>query len=124
MAKPLVIVESPAKAKTISKFLGNGFDVRASVGHVADLPSKGLSIDVDNGFKPTYELTVRGAQVVKDLRALMKEASELYLATDEDREGEAISWHLLEYLKPKIPVKRMVFHEINKAGLDPPGKHP
>jgi DNA topoisomerase-1 len=118
MAKPLVIVESPAKAKTISKFLGNAFDVRASVGHVADLPSKGLSIDVDNGFKPTYELTQRGAQVVKELRALMKDASELYLATDEDREGEAISWHLLEYLKPKIPVKRMVFHEITKAAID------
>jgi DNA topoisomerase I len=118
MAKPLVIVESPAKAKTISKFLGNAFDVRASVGHVADLPSKGLSIDVDNGFKPTYELTVRGAQVVKDLRVLMKDASELYLATDEDREGEAISWHLLEYLKPKIPVKRMVFHEITKTAID------
>ena len=118
MAKPLVIVESPAKAKTISKFLGSAYDVRASVGHVADLPSKGLSIDVDNGFKPTYELTVRGAQVVKDLRVLMKDASELYLATDEDREGEAISWHLLEYLKPKIPVKRMVFHEITKTAID------
>jgi len=118
MAKPLVIVESPAKAKTISKFLGNAFDVRASVGHVADLPSKGLSIDVDNGFKPTYELTQRGAQVVKELRTLLKDASELYLATDEDREGEAISWHLLEYLKPKIPVKRMVFHEITKSAID------
>jgi DNA topoisomerase-1 len=118
MTRPLVIVESPAKAKTISKFLGNAFDVRASVGHVADLPSKGLQIDVDNGFKPTYELTVRGKDVVKDLRAAMKDASELYLATDEDREGEAISWHLLEYLKPKIPVKRMVFHEITKAAID------
>ena len=118
MAKPLVIVESPAKAKTISKFLGTAYDVRASVGHVADLPSKGLSIDVDNGFKPTYELTVRGAQVVKELRVLMKDASELFLATDEDREGEAISWHLLEYLKPKIPVKRMVFHEITKTAID------
>ena len=118
MPKPLVIVESPAKAKTISKFLGNAFDVRASVGHVADLPSKGLQIDVDNGFKPTYELTLRGKDVVKDLRAAMKDASELYLATDEDREGEAISWHLLEYLKPKIPVKRMVFHEITKAAID------
>jgi DNA topoisomerase-1 len=118
MAKPLVIVESPAKAKTLSKFLGAAYDVRASVGHVADLPSKGLSIDVDNGFKPTYELTTRGTQVVKELRVLMKDASELYLATDEDREGEAISWHLLEYLKPKIPVKRMVFHEITKAAID------
>ena len=118
MSKPLVIVESPAKAKTISKFLGSGYDVRASVGHVADLPSKGLSIDVDNGFKPTYELTDRGKQVIKELRALVKDASELYLATDEDREGEAISWHLLEYLKPKIPVRRMVFHEITKSAID------
>jgi DNA topoisomerase-1 len=118
MARPLVVVESPAKAKTISKFLGNTFDVRASVGHVADLPSKGLNIDVDNGFKPTYELTDRGKQVVKDLREALKDASELYLATDEDREGEAISWHLLEYLKPKVPVKRMVFHEITQAAID------
>ena len=118
MAKPLVVVESPAKAKTISKFLGADYDVRASVGHVADLPSKGLNIDVDNGFKPNYELTDRGKQVVKDLREALKDASELYLATDEDREGEAISWHLIEYLKPKVPVKRMVFHEITKAAID------
>jgi DNA topoisomerase I len=118
MPKPLVVVESPAKAKTLSKFLGSDYDVRASVGHVADLPSKGLNIDVDNGFKPTYELTERGKTVVKDLRAALKDASELYLATDEDREGEAISWHLLEYLKPKVPVKRMVFHEITKAAID------
>ena len=118
MAKPLVVVESPAKAKTISKFLGSDFDVRASVGHVADLPSKGLNIDVDNGFKPTYELTDRGKTVVKELRAALKDASELYLATDEDREGEAISWHLVEYLKPKVPVKRMVFHEITQAAID------
>ncbi len=118
MPKPLVIVESPAKAKTISKFLGATFDVRASVGHVADLPKKGMSIDVDNGFKPTYELTDRGKTVVKELKALIKDASELYLATDEDREGEAISWHLLEYLKPKVPVKRMVFHEITKSAID------
>jgi DNA topoisomerase I len=118
MAKPLVVVESPAKAKTISKFLGNAFDVRASVGHVADLPSKGLAVDVDNGFKPTYELTDRGKQVIKDLKVALKDASELYLATDEDREGEAISWHLLEHLKPKVPVKRMVFHEITASAID------
>jgi DNA topoisomerase-1 len=118
MSKPLVIVESPAKAKTLSKFLGSDYDVRASVGHVSDLPSKGLNIDVDNGFKPTYELTERGKTVVKDLKAALKDASELYLATDEDREGEAISWHLIEYLKPKVPVKRMVFHEITKAAVD------
>jgi DNA topoisomerase I len=118
MSRPLVIVESPAKAKTISSFLGAAFDVRASVGHVADLPSKGLAVDVDNGFKPTYELTDRGKQVVRELKALLKDASELYLATDEDREGEAISWHLLEQLKPKVPVKRMVFHEITKAAIE------
>jgi DNA topoisomerase-1 len=117
MSRPLVIVESPAKAKTIARFLGSEFDVRASVGHVADLPSSGLQIDVDNGFKPTYELTNRGKDVVKDLKALLKNATELYLATDEDREGEAISWHLLEYLKPKVPVKRMVFHEITEAAI-------
>ncbi len=116
--RPLVIVESPAKAKTISKFLGSEFDVRASVGHVADLPSKGLAVDVDNGFKPTYELTDRGRQVVKELRAALKDASELYLATDEDREGEAISWHLVQHLKPKVPVKRMVFHEITRSAID------
>ena len=118
MPKPLVVVESPAKAKTLSKFLGSDYDVRASVGHVSDLPSKGLNIDVDNGFKPTYELTERGKTVIKDLKAALKDASELYLATDEDREGEAISWHLLEYLKPKVPVKRMVFHEITKSAID------
>jgi DNA topoisomerase-1 len=118
MARPLVIVESPAKAKTIARFLGDDFDVRASVGHVADLPSKGLAVDVDNGFKPTYELTTRGRDVVKDLRAALKNASELYLATDEDREGEAISWHLLEHLKPRVPVKRMVFHEITRSAIE------
>src|SRR6201990_779649 len=118
MARPLVIVESPAKAKTIARFLGDDFDVRASVGHVADLPSKGLAVDVDNGFKPTYELATPGRDVVKDLRAALKNASELYLATDEDREGEAISWHLLEHLKPRVPVKRMVFHEITRSAIE------
>ena len=117
MAKSLVIVESPAKAKTISKYLGPEFDVRASVGHVADLPSKGLAVDVENGFKPSYELTERGRTVVKELKALLKTADALYLATDEDREGEAISWHLLEQLKPKVPVYRMVFNEINEKSI-------
>ncbi len=121
MSKPLVIVESPAKAKTIASFLGSEYDVRASVGHVADLPSKGLAVDVDNHFKPTYELTERGAKVVKELRQLVKQASAVYLATDEDREGEAISWHLVENLKsaikPGVPVHRVVFHEITKAAI-------
>jgi len=122
MSKPLVIVESPAKAKTIASFLGSEYEVQASVGHVADLPSKGLAVDVDNHFKPTYELTERGAKVVKDLRRLVKEASAVYLATDEDREGEAISWHLIENLKsavkPGTPVHRVVFHEITKTAID------
>ena len=117
MSNALVIVESPAKAKTISKFLGKGFDVRASVGHIADLPSKGLSVDVENSFKPTYELTERGSQVIKELKALLKGTDELYIATDEDREGEAIAAHLIEYLKPKVPVKRMVFHEITESAI-------
>ncbi|MFZ9231473.1 MAG: type I DNA topoisomerase, partial [Ilumatobacteraceae bacterium] len=120
--KPLVIVESPAKAKTIASFLGSEYDVRASVGHVADLPSKGLAVDVDNHFKAYYELTERGAKVVKELRQLVKQASALYLATDEDREGEAISWHLYENLKSALktgtPVHRVVFHEITKAAID------
>ncbi|MGA0262843.1 MAG: type I DNA topoisomerase [Ilumatobacteraceae bacterium] len=120
-SKPLVIVESPAKAKTIGSFLGSDYDVRASVGHVADLPSKGLAVDVDNHFKPTYELTERGAKVVKELRQLVKQASALYLATDEDREGEAISWHLYENMKsaikPGVEVHRVVFHEITKAAI-------
>jgi DNA topoisomerase-1 len=124
MARPLVVVESPAKAKTISRFLGGEYDVRASVGHIVDLPKKGLAVDVENGFKPTYELTERGKQVVKELRAALKNASELYLATDEDREGEAISWHLLEQLKPRVPVKRMVFHEITKSAIDEAAANP
>ena len=95
MTRPLVVVESPAKAKTIAKFLGNAYEVRASVGHVADLPKGGLAVDIENGFKPTYELTERGRDVVKDLKAALKDASELYLATDEDRESPP----LLEYGK-------------------------
>ncbi len=118
MARPLVIVESPAKAKTIARFLGDDFDVRASVGHVADLPSKGLAVDVDNSFKPTYELTTRGKRRREGPPRRAQGASELYLATDEDREGEAISWHLLEYLKPRVPVKRMVFHEITRSAIE------
>jgi len=120
MAKPLVIVESPAKAKTIARFLGSDYEVRASVGHIADLPSKGLAVQIDNDFEAEYELTVRGKDVVRDLRGLLKNASELYLATDEDREGEMIAHHLQEYLKPpkSVPVKRMVFHEITKAAIE------
>src|SRR5436309_10115102 len=118
MAGPLVIVESPAKARTIAGFLGGDFTVLASMGHVRDLPSKGLSVDTENGFKVDYEVHVSKKGVIKELRAALKDADELYLATDEDREGEAISWHLLEVLKPKVPVKRMVFHEITQHAID------
>ena len=118
MPKPLVIVESPAKARTIAGFLGSDFEVLSSVGHIRDLMPKGLSVDVDNGFKPTYEVYPNKKDVLRGLKAALKNASELYLATDEDREGEAISWHLLEELKPKVPVKRMVFHEITRAAIE------
>ncbi len=118
MAKPLVIVESPAKARTIAGFLGDDYNVESSVGHIRDLPSKGLSIDVDHHFTPTYEVHASKKDVIKRLKALLKDADELYLATDEDREGEAISWHLLQVLQPKVPVKRMVFHEITPAAIE------
>ena len=117
MSNPLVIVESPAKAKTIASFLGSDFTVEASVGHIRDLPSKGLSIDIDNDFKTDYEVNPEKKDVIKRLKALLKDADELYLATDEDREGEAIAWHLKEVLKPKIPTKRMVFHEITRQAI-------
>ncbi len=117
-SRPLVIVESPAKAKTISQFLGDDYIVEASVGHIRDLPSKGLSIDVDSDFKTDYEVNPDKKDVIKRLKALLKDADELYLATDEDREGEAIAWHLQEVLKPKVPVKRMVFHEITRGAIE------
>lgn len=114
-SKPLVIVESPAKAKTIGQFLGDKFKVMASVGHVVDLPSTGLCVDVQNDFKLTYEVTK--PDVIKALKDALKTASDLYLATDEDREGEAIAWHLEQQLKPRVPVRRMVFHEITKRAI-------
>ncbi|MGH9281381.1 MAG: type I DNA topoisomerase, partial [Acidimicrobiales bacterium] len=131
MPKPLVIVESPAKAKTIAGYLGPDYVVESSVGHVRDLPDDAsevpaayrgepwarLGIDVQNDFKPLYVVPGRKKDVVKRLKALVKEASELYLATDEDREGESIAWHLQEVLSPRIPVKRMVFHEITAAAI-------
>jgi len=118
MARSLVIVESPAKARTIEAILGSDFVVESSVGHVRDLPSKGLGVDVDDGFRPTYEVYAGKKDVIRRLKALLKDVDELYLATDEDREGEAISWHLLEELKPRVPVKRMVFHEITRPAIE------
>ncbi len=127
----LVIVESPTKARTIRNYLPNDYQVEASMGHVRDLPSKAdeipaaykdkpwknLAVDVESGFKPIYVVPKTKKKVVQELKTALKEADELILATDEDREGESISWHLLELLKPKVPVKRMVFHEITQEAI-------
>jgi DNA topoisomerase-1 len=128
--RKLVIVESPAKAKKIGEFLGKDYDVDASVGHIRDLPTpsempadmkKGpygkFAVDVNNGFDAYYVVDPDKKKKVSELKRLLKGADELLLATDEDREGEAIAWHLLEVLKPKVPVKRMVFHEITKEAI-------
>ncbi|MFB9055870.1 type I DNA topoisomerase [Mariniflexile ostreae] len=118
MAKNLVIVESPAKAKTIEKFLGKDFKVESSFGHIADLPSKELGVDVEGDFKPKYEVSVDKKAVVKKLKDLAKKADMVWLASDEDREGEAIAWHLAETLKlDKAKTKRIVFHEITKTAI-------
>src|ERR1700676_4785717 len=132
MPKPLVIVESPAKAKTIAGFLGRDYTVESSIGHIRDLPRNAadvppaykseswarLGVDVDNDFKPLYVVSREKRDQVRKLKDLLKDASELYLATDEDREGESIAWHLLEVLAPRVPVKRMVFHEITKPAIE------
>ncbi len=129
--RKLVIVESPAKARTIAGYLGGDFDVEASIGHIRDLPNpsdlppelkKGpfgkFAVDVDNGFEAYYVVDSDKKKKVSELKRALKDAGELYLATDEDREGEAIAWHLLETLKPRIPVKRMVFHEITREAIE------
>ena len=132
MSKPLVIVESPAKARTIAGFLGAEFVVESSVGHIRDLPQSAadvpaaykkepwarLGVDTDNDFKPLYVVSRGKKDVVSTLKAKLKDASEVYLATDEDREGESIAWHLIEVLSPQVPVKRMVFHEITKPAIE------
>jgi DNA topoisomerase-1 len=134
----LVIVESPAKARTIGKFLGPGYIIEASIGHIRDLPSGAkevpeelkqeewayLGVDVTKDFDPIYIIPAEKAQQVRKLKAALKDAKDLYLATDEDREGEAISWHLCEVLKPKVPVHRLVFHEITKEAILDALKHP
>lgn len=118
MPKNLVIVESPAKAKTIEKFLGKDFQVESSYGHIADLPSKEIGVDVENDFKPKYEVSSDKRAVVKKLKDLSKSAETVWLASDEDREGEAIAWHLAEELKlDKNKTKRIVFHEITKSAI-------
>jgi DNA topoisomerase-1 len=116
--KSLVIVESPAKAKTINKYLGSDFEVKASMGHVRDLPSKGISVDIENNFEPTYEIVSGRRKVVAGLKTAAKSAAALYLATDLDREGEAIAWHLAEVLKfPQDKTFRVVFNAITQSAI-------
>ena len=131
MGKSLVIVESPAKARTIERYLGEGFRVEASVGHIRDLPRSAaeiptakkklkwarLGVNVEKDFSPLYIVPSEKKEHVKMLKEALKEVDQLYLATDEDREGESISWHLMEVLKPKVPVRRLVFHEITKEAI-------
>ena len=118
MAKNLVIVESPAKAKTIEKFLGKDYQVESSYGHIADLPSKEMGVDIENGFKPKYQVSSDKKALVKKLKDLAKKADTIWLASDEDREGEAIAWHLAEELKlDQAKTKRIVFHEITKSAI-------
>ena len=131
VAKPLVIVESPAKARTISGILGKGFLVESSIGHIRDLPRRAseipapyrskswarIGVDIEKGFTPLYIVPAEKKKTVTKLKEALRNASELYLATDEDREGESIAWHLTEVLSPRIPVKRMVFHEITRAAI-------
>ena len=131
MSKRLVIVESPAKARTIKNYLGPEFDVESSIGHIRDLPERAadippefkkeswarLGVDVEHDFEPLYVVDPDKKQRVADLKKLMSKADELLLATDEDREGEAIAWHLLEVLQPKVPARRMVFHEITRDAI-------
>jgi len=139
MTKKLVIVESPAKAKTINRYLGSDFIVESSVGHIRDIPARAadlpekkkslwkstrFGVDVDNGFVPIYVVTDSSKKQVRLLKKHLKEVDELYLATDEDREGEAIAWHLLEELKPKVPVRRMVFHEITEKAIQEAAANP
>src|SRR5260221_1293825 len=132
MAKSLVIVESPTKARTLERFLGDKYTVRSSYGHVRDLPDSAsqvpaeikkqkwgrLGVDTDGDFKPYYVVPDDKRKNVAELRTALKGASAVMLATDPDREGESISWHLLQVLKPKVPVKRIVFHEITKKAVE------
>ncbi|NDB31817.1 MAG: toprim domain-containing protein, partial [Actinobacteria bacterium] len=129
--KKLVIVESPAKARKIGGYLGDDYIVEASIGHIRDLPQRAADIpkefkklpwsregvDIENGFAPLYVINPDKKQKVQELKDLLKDSEELILATDEDREGEAIAWHLMEILKPKVPIKRMVFNEITKDAI-------
>lgn len=125
MSKNLVIVESPTKAKTIDKILGEDFKVESSYGHVRDLPKNELGVDVENKFKPKYVIPTNAKKYVNKLKKTAKQAKQIYFATDEDREGEAIAWHLIQVIKPKKEqIKRVVFHEITKKAILEAFKHP
>ena len=138
LAKPLVIVESPTKAKTLGRFLGTKYRVEASYGHIRDLPESAasvpkeikdkewgrLGVDVESDFTPYYVVPIEKKKQVAHLKSAVKEASELLLATDPDREGESISWHLKEVLQPKIPVRRLAFHEITEDAVNEALEHP
>ena len=134
----LVIVESPSKARTIAGYLGQGYVVESSVGHIRDMPDRAaeipakyrsepwarLGVNVDHNFEPLYVVHSDKRQQVAKLKSLLRDADELLLATDEDREGEAIAWHLQEVLRPKVPVHRMVFHEITKDAIQEAVRNP
>jgi DNA topoisomerase-1 len=120
----LVIVESPTKAKTIGKYLGRGFDVKATVGHVRDLPTRELGVDVDRNFEPKY-VTIKGkTKTLADIKKAARTASRIFLATDPDREGEAIAWHVAGQLETKAPIHRVLFEEITKTGVERAMAHP
>jgi DNA topoisomerase-1 len=125
MKKNLVIVESPAKARTLARILGNNYDLKASMGHVRDLPKSQLGVAVENGFEPQYVIPREKSKIVRELKAAAKDASTIYLATDPDREGEAISWHLAEITKSRtMKFRRVVFHEITEEAIQQAFKHP
>src|SRR5499433_589487 len=125
MAKALVVVESPAKAKTINKYLGRDYKVVASMGHIRDLPKSKLGVDIENDFEETYESIESRKKVIKELKDAAKDATEIYVATDPDREGEAIGWHLTQELKgKKRKIHRLTFNEITKKAVQDALKHP
>src|SRR6201987_4222907 len=125
MAKNLLIVESPAKAKTIEKFLGEDFEVKSCYGHIRDLEKNDMGIDIKNNFAPKYIVPEEKEKVVKDLKSSMKKSTEVWLASDEDREGESISWHLCEVLGlDPVTTKRIVFHEITKPAIEAAVRNP
>src|SRR3954451_12251195 len=126
MAKALVVVESPAKAKTINKYLGRNYKVLASMGHVRDLPKSKLGVDIKDDFEPSYEVIASRKKVLKDLKDAAKESDDIYIATDPDREGEAIGWHLAEELGAgnRKKIRRLMFNEITKKGVLAALEHP